>query len=105
LVGEGGGALSLQASIDDTRSDDVIGQRFAVVARSAALLASTEAEAWATLGAVLLDAEAHPGLDTLLDVAHGDVAVIRPDRYLYAVAGRCPAPPALLMPARSITST
>jgi 3-(3-hydroxy-phenyl)propionate hydroxylase len=105
LVGDGGGALSLQVSIDGTRSDDVIGQRFAVVARSASLLASSEAEAWATIGAVLLDAEAHPGLGTLLDVARGDVAVIRPDRYLYAVAAHCPPPPPVLMPASSMPSS
>ena len=99
LVGEGGGGLSLQGTIGGDRSDDVIGARFAVIARASQLLASPEAHAWAAIGAVLLDVEEHPGLAGVLDLAGGDVAVVRPDRYLFGVGAECPPPPPLLFPA------
>lgn len=99
LVGPGGGAVALQGDIDGRRADDVIGRRFAVIARSAALLETPEADDWRAVDAVLLDAVTHPGVAAVLDVAGGDVAVVRPDRYLLAVGSACPAPPALLQPA------
>jgi 3-(3-hydroxy-phenyl)propionate hydroxylase len=91
LVLDGGGRPAVQSTVDGRRFDDIVGQRFAVVARTADLLHSDAAEAWAALGAVLLT-----GYDDLLDRAGGDVAVVRPDRYLLAAGSTCPSPPALL---------
>jgi 3-(3-hydroxy-phenyl)propionate hydroxylase len=91
LVLDGGGRPAVQSTVDGRRFDDLVGQRFAVVARTADLLHSDAAEAWAALGAVLLT-----GCDDLLDRAGGDVAVVRPDRYLLAAGNACPPPPALL---------
>jgi 3-(3-hydroxy-phenyl)propionate hydroxylase len=92
LVLDGGGRPAVQVTVDGTRFDDVVGQRFAVVARSEQLLHSTGAAAWADLGAALLT-----GYDELLDRAGSDVAVVRPDRYLLSAGASCPPPPALLM--------
>ena len=91
LVLDGGGRPAVQLTVDGTRFDDLVGQRFAVVARADHLLRGAAVEAWADLGAVLLT-----GYDDLLDRAGGDVAVVRPDRYLLAVGPTCPPPPALL---------
>ncbi len=75
----------------------MIGGRFAVIARTPHLLAAPEAQAWAAIDAVLLDAQAHPGLAGVLDLAGGDVAVVRPDRYLFGAGAQCPPPPPLLL--------
>jgi 3-(3-hydroxy-phenyl)propionate hydroxylase len=99
LIGPGGGGLSLQCLIDGRRSDDVIGQRFAVIARTAELLDSMAARDWARVGAVLLDAETHCDLARLLALTGSDVAVVRPDRYLYAAGTQCPPAPSLLLDA------
>lgn len=97
LIGEGGGGQSIQVELDGRRSDDVIGPRFAVVARHDHHLAADAAVDWSARGAVLLSAERHPELSALLDHARGEVAVIRPDRMVLAVGESCPSPPALLM--------
>jgi 3-(3-hydroxy-phenyl)propionate hydroxylase len=91
LVLDGGGRTAVQPRVDGVRFDDLVGQRFAVVARTADLLHSDAVEAWADLGAVVLE-----GPQELLDRAGGDMAVVRPDRYLLAVGPTCPPPPALL---------
>jgi 3-(3-hydroxy-phenyl)propionate hydroxylase len=91
LVLDGGGRPAVPVTVDGTRFDDVVGQRFAVVARSEHLLRGAAVEAWADLGAVLLT-----GYDDLLDRAGGEVAIVRPDRYLLAVGPTCSSPPALL---------
>lgn len=96
LVAQGGGGQSLQVQLDGRPSDEHIGSRFAVVARHTDLLGSRDATDWTGVGAVLLSAERHPELSSLLDHAHADVAVIRPDRMLYSAGATCPPVPTLL---------
>lgn len=101
MVLAGGGKAAVQVHLSTGRFDDVVGQRFAVVARHRHLLDSDAAADWAVLGAALLHADDEPELARLLDLAGGDlaggdVAVVRPDRYLLAVGDTCPPPPALL---------
>jgi 3-(3-hydroxy-phenyl)propionate hydroxylase len=93
LVLDGGGRPVAQPTVDGVRLDELVGQRFAVIARTPELLHTDEAAAWARLGAVLLH-----GYDDLLDRAGGDVVVVRPDRYALAVGPACVPPPALLAP-------
>jgi 3-(3-hydroxy-phenyl)propionate hydroxylase len=91
LVVEGGGPQIPQVSFDGQRFDDVVGDRFAVVVRTAALI-DDAARGWQALGAAVLVAEEHPGLSELLARVGTDTAVARPDRYLYA-SGPSVSPP------------
>ncbi len=77
----GDGRLAPQPTCAGKRLDDLVGQRFAVVAREPSLLTGDAAEFWAP-HAALLDAVAHPELVPLLDGLAADVVVIRPDRYV-----------------------
>lgn len=96
LVLDGGGRPAVQTREGGEWFDEVVGHRFAVVARTDELLHTAAAQEWAALGAVLLH-----GHDELLDRAGGDVAVVRPDRYLLAAGAACPPPPALLTARRT----
>jgi 3-(3-hydroxy-phenyl)propionate hydroxylase len=82
LVSVGSGQQSQQPTVDGRRLDDVVGGRFAVVARSSALLFGEGADWWRARGAVLLDAVTTPAVASVLDAAHADVVVVRPDRYV-----------------------
>ena len=84
LCGDGGGQQAVQPTVSEVRLDDLVGPRFAVVARTDAALASDGAQWWQAAGAVLLSAEGHPELGPTLDAAEADTVVIRPDRYLLA---------------------
>lgn len=94
LVLAGGGALSIQPTVDGTRLDDVVGERFAVVARHRDLLESEGAGWWAADGALLLSADEHPALGSILDAAGAETAVLRPDRHLLAASDTIDVPPA-----------
>jgi 3-(3-hydroxy-phenyl)propionate hydroxylase len=88
LVRENGGDLFVQPSGADVRLDDVIGSRFAVLARTPALIGPGPADWWrdqmgafaATVGQ-LLPAHAK-GVLSWLDNHDSDVVVVRPDRYV-----------------------
>jgi len=90
LIGDGGGGMSVQVDLDGTRSDDVIGPRFAVIVRHPELLAG--AATWQALDAVVLDAQTFPGLAAVLDAAGGDAVVVRPDRRIMIVGDRIDEP-------------
>jgi 2-polyprenyl-6-methoxyphenol hydroxylase-like FAD-dependent oxidoreductase len=87
LVLEGGGDLFVQPRVDGgARLDDLIGSRFAVIARDQAQLGQAgrwwqeEADAFvATLGQL---GEHVPAVQRWLDSHAADVVVIRPDRYV-----------------------
>ena len=98
LVLHGGGAQSLQVVVEGRRSDDVIAGRFAVVLRRATMIDDRAVQAWADLGAVVLDADRHVTLTDVLDAAAPgcDAVVIRPDSHLLFAGGECPQPPELL---------
>ena len=83
LIGPGGGGLSVQVDLDGRRSDDVIGTRFAVIGRHPERY--QHAATWRSLGAAILDVQAFPGLDAVLDAAGGDAVVVRPDRRIMSV--------------------
>lgn len=96
LVGLGGGAQVMQVDLTNGRFDDVVGARFAVVGRTAALLDCSDTAAWRSHGAYVGCADDEPALTALLDHAGADVVVVRPDRYVLAAGDRCTAPPPLL---------
>jgi hypothetical protein len=73
------------------RLDDVVGDRFAVVVRTEALL-DDAARAWQEFGAVLFVADEDPALSDLLARIGADTAVARPDRYLYSSGPHVAAP-------------
>jgi 2-polyprenyl-6-methoxyphenol hydroxylase-like FAD-dependent oxidoreductase len=82
----GDGRIAPQPACIGTRLDDLVGQRFAVIARDRSLLTGEDAAFWAR-HACFLDAATHPVLAAALDDFASDVVVIRPDRYvLYAGA-------------------
>lgn len=88
LVLDGGGELFIQPPAGDQRLDDVIGPRFAVLARSPDVIGPGPAEWWATqLGAFIaavgqLPHESQSAVASWLD-SHGvDMVVVRPDRYV-----------------------
>jgi 3-(3-hydroxy-phenyl)propionate hydroxylase len=94
LVLEGGGQLATQALSDDgtRRFDDVVGERFLVLARDEAAL--DDSVDWWTdeLGALVATPEAFPefaaSLLAWLDRLRADVVVVRPDRYILAAGQR-----------------
>lgn len=88
LVLEGGGSLFVQPTIDGRRLDDIVGNRFLVLARTSAALGTT-ADWWRTkLDAyVTTIAELdHPALRASLNRFGSDVVVVRPDRYVLGAA-------------------
>lgn len=92
LVGEAGGALFIQppAPGSSPRLDDVVGQRFLVLARDAEHLG--DAGRWWSeeLGAFTATLDGLPifrgPLEQWLDQRHANVVVVRPDRYVVAAA-------------------
>ena len=93
LVLDGGGSPSIQVVLDGTRFDDLVGHRFAVVARRRALLDGPAGSWWVDDGAMLLAADDRPELVTMLDALDADVAVVRPDRHLFTVGDVVEIPP------------
>jgi 3-(3-hydroxy-phenyl)propionate hydroxylase len=87
LILERGGELFVQPQSDDgQRLDDLVGQRFAILARTEASLATlrdwwvTELDAFV---AVLADVPSiAAALGQWLDARSADVVVVRPDRYV-----------------------
>ena len=92
LVCDGGGAQLHQVEVEGQRLDDLVGDRFALVARHPDLLTGAAAERWLAAGAVAFDAESAPALQESLDAAGADVLVVRPDRYLLLAGSAVPAP-------------
>ncbi len=87
LVASGGGEPAVQPMVNGTRLDDLVGPRFAVVARHDGQLDSAGAQWWHAAGAVLLSAAQHPELAEVLDAClpgGTDTMVIRPDRVVHA---------------------
>ena len=88
LVRENGGDLFVQPSGADGRLDDLIGSRFAVLARAAALIGPRLAGWWRDrTGAFVADVGQLPaahakGVLSWLDSHGSDVVVVRPDRYV-----------------------
>ena len=88
LVRENGGDLFVQPSGADGRLDDVIGSRFAVLARPAALVGPEPAGWWRDrMGASVAAAGELPpahakAVLSWLDSHDSDVVVVRPDRYV-----------------------
>jgi 3-(3-hydroxy-phenyl)propionate hydroxylase len=88
LVRENGGDLFVQPSGADGRLDDVIGSRFAVLARTPALIGPGPADWWRErMGAFVaavgqLPAAPAKGVLSWLDSHDSDVVVVRPDRYV-----------------------
>jgi 3-(3-hydroxy-phenyl)propionate hydroxylase len=91
LVRDGGGPQIPQVPYRGQRLDDVIGDRFAVVVRTEALI-DDAARAWQALGAAVFVADDDPALSDLLTRIGADTAVARPDHYLYASGPRVAAP-------------
>ncbi len=92
LVLDGGGAAALQPSVDGARLDDVIGPRFAVIARRPDLVDGDAGRWWTAAGATVLDADTHPDLAATLDASAADVVVVRPDRYVMWAGDRLAVP-------------
>ncbi len=86
LVGPGGGALFIQPEIDGRRLDDIVGDRFLIVARKEAHLGDSRGWWEARLGARIwvLDAQPNEDIERWLDRFNAAVAVVRPDRYVLA---------------------
>jgi 3-(3-hydroxy-phenyl)propionate hydroxylase len=82
LVGAGGGLQARQPILDGNRMDDLVGGRFAVVARTAAMLQGTGGDWWRARGALLLNADDTPAVAATLDALAADVVIVRPDRYV-----------------------
>jgi 3-(3-hydroxy-phenyl)propionate hydroxylase len=90
----GDGRPASQPTLNGTRLDDLVGQRFAVIARDGSLLTGEDAAFWARR-ACFVDAVTHPALGEMLDDLAADVVVIRPDRYVLATGpslAACTAP-------------
>jgi 3-(3-hydroxy-phenyl)propionate hydroxylase len=94
LVADGCGQQSQQPTIDGVRFDDLVGQRFAVVARDSSLLVGAGARWWESRGAVILDATITPAVTAVLEAADADVVVVRPDRYVQFAGDHLPIPDA-----------
>lgn len=92
LVEQPGGAvgrLSPQPrAADGARLDDATGYNFVVVGRQAvtAAVSAEVAELWQRLGVVVVT-DTGPSVDTWLATNSATAAVIRPDRYTFALAG------------------
>jgi 3-(3-hydroxy-phenyl)propionate hydroxylase len=88
LIHENGGDLFVQPAGPDGRLDDVIGSRFAVLARTPELIGPGPADWWrdrigAFTAAVGELAPVHAkGVLAWLDSHDSDVVVVRPDRYV-----------------------
>lgn len=88
LVREHGGDLFVQPAGADVRLDDLIGPRFAVLARTRAPLGPGPADWWrGRLGAFVAAASELPpahakGVLSWLDHHDSDIVVVRPDRYV-----------------------
>jgi 3-(3-hydroxy-phenyl)propionate hydroxylase len=92
LVGPGGGALSVQPTVDGVRLDETVGSRWAVVTSRRDLLDSDGAGWWSAFGAVLLSVDDVPETADVLAPTGADAVVIRPDRHLFT-AGATVEPP------------
>lgn len=88
LVLAGGGGLSLQPQVNGKRLDDIVGQRFLVIARDKAALGESATWWRDEMGACIMSlAEINdPSLDRWMDRYDAQVAVIRPDRYVLGTA-------------------
>jgi 3-(3-hydroxy-phenyl)propionate hydroxylase len=75
---------------DGKRTDDLLGEGFAVVAGedAAALLTDSVRRAWSDIGARFVQPSLPPGDPLATWLAEHGAAVVRPDRYVYGVA-RC----------------
>jgi 3-(3-hydroxy-phenyl)propionate hydroxylase len=88
LVRENGGDLFVQPAAADLRLDDIIGSRFAVLARTPAAIGPGPADWWrGSMGAFVAAAGQLPaahakGVLSWLDNHDSDVVVVRPDRYV-----------------------
>ena len=84
LILEGGGALFIQPRLDGHRLDDVIGQRFLILARTQATLGASLQWWRAQVDAKVIVLAESPNDQLLrwLDRYAADVAVVRPDRYV-----------------------
>jgi 3-(3-hydroxy-phenyl)propionate hydroxylase len=90
LILEGGGELFLQTTEGDVRLDDAVGSRFLVVAADEEALGSASARGWweGAVGALVTTTDQLPGganIDRWLKRRRGEVAVVRPDRYVMGV--------------------
>jgi 3-(3-hydroxy-phenyl)propionate hydroxylase len=92
LILDGGGAAVVQPFVGGRRLDDEVGPRFAVLARHVELLDPDAVPWWHSVGAVVLDADTHPGVADALDAAGADVVVVRPDRYIMCAGERLAVP-------------
>jgi 3-(3-hydroxy-phenyl)propionate hydroxylase len=88
LIKEGGGDLFVQPTGDGVRLDDLIGPRFAVLARRAESLANGAAGRWRDrAGAFVASVDDLPRSQqrtvlSWLDNHDSDIVVVRPDRYV-----------------------
>jgi 3-(3-hydroxy-phenyl)propionate hydroxylase len=92
LVLEGGGAQAIQPTIGTTRLDDIIGPAFAVISRHPQTGAAIDW--WRHRGAHFLDTDSTPEVAQVLDRLDTDVAVVRPDRYVFTSGADLGVPPA-----------
>ncbi|KFX63942.1 hypothetical protein KBK24_0119870 [Burkholderia sp. K24] len=88
LILEGGGSLFVQSRIGGELTDDIIGPRFFVLARSAAALGSTVGWWKTELDAhvALISDFQSPGILRWFDSCEAEVVVVRPDRYVLGTA-------------------
>jgi len=98
LVALGAGGQARQPIIDGTRLDDIAGDRFVVVLRTAAQRSNPGVAFWSAQDALVLDADTTPEVATVLDAVHANAMVVRPDRYVLVVGSELEEPdPALRM--------
>jgi 3-(3-hydroxy-phenyl)propionate hydroxylase len=92
LVTPGCGQQSNQPAVDGRRFDDLVGDRFAVIARTPSLLEGDGPDWWRAHGAVTFDAITTPAVAAMLDAAGTDAMVVRPDRYVLHTGSEVPVP-------------
>jgi 3-(3-hydroxy-phenyl)propionate hydroxylase len=88
LIWENGGDLFIQPSSDGRRLDDVVGERFAVLARAPEFIGSVATDWWIehmaafVASAAELPPESASAVLSWLDSNDSDVVIVRPDRYV-----------------------
>jgi hypothetical protein len=90
----GDGRTAPQPRVGGVRLDDLVGARFAVIARTPELFDHAD-NFWKT-HAARLDAQTYPELAALLDDFGADVIVLRPDRYVLAAGPALAACPGVI---------
>lgn len=92
LVLDGGGMFMISPNVDGVTLDDLVGQRFVVLARSAEQLDGPAAAWWRRLGSLMTTLDDLPdtegALQRWMDRREANVVVVRPDRYVLGV-GPC----------------